>query len=160
MKLTEFIQSALILGPENRTLEQAIELMLARLSPQYLPASLVPEIQDAVMRREKLSSTAIGRGMAIPHAGQLPIKHVIGAVGVSHAGIEAASIDHAPVNVVFLLLLPPPLASEHRLYRPETEALWRFLRNDEFYSCLRQTRTVPEIEAVLKTADAEFAYRD
>jgi PTS system nitrogen regulatory IIA component len=159
MKLTEFIQSALILGSEIRTLEQAIGVIVDRLSPGDLPAPLVPEILAAVIRREKSSSTAIGRGMAIPHAGQLPIDRVIGAVGVSRAGIEAASIDRLPVNVVFLLLLPPPLAHEHRLYRPETEALWRFLRNDEFYSCLRQAGTVGEIEAVLKTADAEFAFR-
>jgi PTS system nitrogen regulatory IIA component len=160
MKLTEFIQSALILGPEIRNLEQAIGTMLTHLSPEHLPVQLVPEIFSAVIRREKTSSTAIGRGMAIPHAGQLPIGRVIGAVGVSETGLEAASIDHQPVNVVFLLLLPPPLANEHRLYRPETEALWRFLRNDEFYFCLRQAVTEEEINAVLKTADAEFALRD
>jgi mannitol/fructose-specific phosphotransferase system IIA component (Ntr-type) len=159
MKLTEFIYGAVILGPEIRTLEAAISAVLDHLSVQHLPADLVPEILTAVLRREKTSSTAIGRGMAIPHAGKLPIDHVIGAVAVTPAGIEAQSMDGQPVSVVILLLLPPPLPNEHRLYRPETEALWRFLRNDEFYSCLRQARTADEIDAVLKTADASFAVR-
>ncbi|MDB5388662.1 MAG: phosphoenolpyruvate-dependent sugar phosphotransferase system 2 [Planctomycetaceae bacterium] len=160
MKLTEFIYRSVILGPEIRTLEQAISAMLEGLSSNQLPPHLVPEILAAVMRREKTSSTAIGRGMAIPHAGRLPIDRVVGVVAVSESGIEADSIDGRPVSVVILLLLPPPPPNEHRLYRPETEVLWRFLRNDEFYSCLRQARTEEEIEAVLKTADATFAVRD
>lgn len=160
MKLTEFIQSTMILSPEIRSLEQAITAMLDRLSSQHLSAHLIPEILAAVLRREKISSTAIGRGMAIPHAGKLPISSVIGAVAVTEKGIEAESIDGRPVSVIFLLLLPPPLPHEHRLYRPETEALWRFLRNDEFYACLRQARTEDEIETVFKTADAHFATRD
>jgi len=159
MQLHDFIQRSLILGREIRTLEQAIGVMLNCLAEEHLAVELVPEILAAILRREKLASTAIGRGMAIPHAGRLPIDGVRSVVAVTPHGIEANSIDGELVYVVFLLLVPPaPVGLESRLYRPETEALWRFLRNEELYSRLRQAQTVDEIDLVITTADQDYSF--
>lgn len=158
MQLTEFIHRSQILGPEVRTLEQAIGVMLQRLAERTLNAELVPEILEAVLRREHSGSTAIGRGMAIPHAGRLPIDRVHSIVAVTPFGLEAKSIDGEMVYVVFLLLLPPATNPKHRLYRPETEALWRFLRNEELYRRLGQSRTEEEIDSVIREADEGYSY--
>lgn len=161
MQLTQFIQRSLILGSEVRTLEQAIEMMVQRLSETHLAADKAPEILQAVLRREQLSSTAIGRGMAIPHAGRLPIDRVLSIVAVSRFGIEGHSIDAEPVHVVFLLLLPAPNSPvEHRLYRPETEALWRFLRNEEQYSRLRGAQSESEIDDIIRHADESYSFQE
>lgn len=155
MKLTEFIQTTLVLGHEVHSLDQAVSEMLDRMTPRHVATELVPEIHAAVLRREKLASTAIGRGLAIPHAGNLPIDKVIGAMAISQDGIDADSIDAEPVYIIVLLLLPPPPSTDmHRLYRPETEALWRHLGNDEFTLELRRARTEGEIDAALQFADA------
>lgn len=160
MQLTEFIQRSLILGPEIRTLEQAIAVMLNGLAEKQLATELIPEILAAVLRRENLSSTAIGRGMAIPHAGRLPIERVMSIVAVTQYGVEGHSIDGELVYVIFLLLLPipPSMSSGYRLHRPETEALWRFLRNEELYAQLRQSRSEEEINQVIALSDQSYSF--
>ena len=61
---------------------------------------------EEVLRREMLGSTAIGRGVAIPHATVEGLKSMVGAVARIPHGIEFDSVDGKPVHIVFLLVSP------------------------------------------------------
>lgn len=63
-------------------------------------------IRRELLKREELGSTGVGAGIAIPHARIVGLSRPFGLVSRLDKGIDFAAIDGAPVDVVFLLLLP------------------------------------------------------
>jgi nitrogen PTS system EIIA component len=70
-------------------------------------------IEDAVLAREKLMSTAIGRGMAVAHGKTNAVNRTLVALGVSRAGIRFDSPHGKPVNFLFIVANPPSLCDEY-----------------------------------------------
>jgi len=64
------------------------------------------EILKALKEREKIHSTGIGDGIAIPHARVKGLDKFYGALGISKEGVDFNSIDKKPVNIFFVLLSP------------------------------------------------------
>ena len=65
------------------------------------------------MARESLGSTAIGQGIAIPHAKSDSVTKLVAAFGLSKKGVDFDSLDGEPVNIFFLLLAPQDSAGPH-----------------------------------------------
>jgi nitrogen PTS system EIIA component len=63
-------------------------------------------VSDAILKREELGSTAMGGGVAIPHARLHDLKKPFGMLARLRRKIDFAAIDGKPVDLVFLLLLP------------------------------------------------------
>jgi PTS system nitrogen regulatory IIA component len=70
------------------------------------------KITGDILKREELGSTGIGGGVAIPHARIAVVKKPFGLLVRLKSAIEFDSIDHQPVDLVFLLLLPTASAGE------------------------------------------------
>jgi PTS system nitrogen regulatory IIA component len=64
-------------------------------------------IIKAIMKREELGSTGIGRGVAVPHTKHPSVNRLIGTVGVSVEGVDFNSLDGEKVQLFFLLISPP-----------------------------------------------------
>ena len=62
---------------------------------------------DQIVAREVTESTGIGKGIAVPHARTSGLKSLVCAVGRVPAGLEFLSIDHKPVQLIFLICYPP-----------------------------------------------------
>ena len=77
------------------------------------PAESASAVLEKVMERELLGTTGIGQGIAIPHGKHLEVNSVIGAIGVSRAGVDFNSLDGKPVHVVLLLIAPPDARVAH-----------------------------------------------
>ncbi|MEN6330613.1 MAG: PTS sugar transporter subunit IIA [Smithella sp.] len=71
------------------------------------------QVYDALLQREKLGSTGIGDGVAIPHGKISNLEQVIVAFGRSKNGVAFDSIDGKPVHIFFLLLAPENSTSHH-----------------------------------------------
>lgn len=71
------------------------------------------KLMDALMAREALGSTAIGQGIAIPHAKSDCIDKLVAAFGVSKKGVDFDSLDGEPAYIFFLLLAPQDSAGPH-----------------------------------------------
>jgi nitrogen PTS system EIIA component len=71
------------------------------------------DVITAILRREELGSTGIGRGFAIPHAKHAAVDRIVGAIGLSEKGIEFESLDHEPVHTIVLLVSPPNRPGDH-----------------------------------------------
>jgi mannitol/fructose-specific phosphotransferase system IIA component (Ntr-type) len=96
-------RSCLPAMPVNTTSE-AIQL-LARVAAQK--AKLDPsEITQAVLAREEIAGTGVGRGIAVPHARLTELRAPIVVVGTSEAGVPFQGVDDEPVRLVFLCLTP------------------------------------------------------
>lgn len=101
-----------------------------------LPQALAPSLLDRLLERERLGSTGVGRGIAIPHprtplAG-FPEKNCI-VVAFTDTPVPYDAIDRKPVFAFFLLLAPDVRGHLFLLSRLST-----FLRDEDFYGLLRE----------------------
>ena len=95
---------------------QTQDAVLAELAAPLV--ALHPELKrhdlvHTLCEREKMGSTAVGDGVAIPHGKVPDLETVILAVGRSHKGVEFAAPDHAPCHLFFLILAPEQGAGQH-----------------------------------------------
>jgi PTS system fructose-specific IIA component/PTS system nitrogen regulatory IIA component len=104
------------------------------------------EIVKAVLRREQLGSTGIGRGIAIPHAKYSTADRLIGTLALSRSGINFDSVDGEPVYVFVLLLSPQERPGDHLR---ALESVVRAMREDTFVRQLRQQTTADGIWQLL-----------
>jgi PTS system fructose-specific IIA component/PTS system nitrogen regulatory IIA component len=130
--------------------------VIAELIHSLVEAGVVkPADQDgivaAVMRREELGSTGIGRGVAVPHTKHPSVERLIGTVGISAEGVNFNSLDGAKVHLFFLIISPHDRPSDHLR---ALEQITMHLRDDAFCRFLKQARTVPDLQQLLEEADA------
>jgi PTS system nitrogen regulatory IIA component len=103
-------------------------------------------IEDAVMERERLGSTGVGEGVAIPHA-RLPglEKPVGGFMRLLH-GVEFESIDERPCDLIFMLLAPDGSGADHLRALAQVS---RVFRQGPVRDALRKARTEEDVRAVI-----------
>jgi len=151
MELTDFlIEDALIedIGPEDK--EGAIQQLVVSLNERgSIKATDMDSVIEALMKREELGSTGIGKGVAVPHARHPAIKKLVGVFGHSGKGVEFAALDGEPVHAIFLLVSPVSSSGQHL----EALALIsRMLRNDLFCRLLRETTGRDKLIELLRDA--------
>jgi potassium/sodium efflux P-type ATPase len=106
MKISDFIQKDLVtVNLKSRTSESAISEIVDHL---YRKRRIKDrkQILESLLKREKIGSTGIGDGVAIPHARIDEFKDAVLFVGLSKRGIDFSSIDGRPVHFVVLFLTP------------------------------------------------------
>lgn len=106
MKITEFLSEEMVLigiKPESKT--NLCEIVVDHLiSRSVISKGRRQILIDKIMERESLSSTGIGDGVAIPHASGESIDKMIVAIAQIPDGMDFASIDDKPVNLVFMII--------------------------------------------------------
>ena len=107
-------------------------------------------IVEAVMKREELGSTGIGRGVAVPHTKHASVDRLVGTVGISRVGVDFNSLDGEKVMIFFLLVSPLDRPGDHLR---ALENISRQLRDATFCRFLRQAKTVDDIKLLLEEAD-------
>ena len=108
-------------------------------------------IVEAILKREELGSTGIGRGVAVPHTKHPSIDKLIGTVAISSEnGVNFDSLDGEKVHLLFLLVSPPDRPGDHLR---ALENISRQLRDDMFCRLLKQCKTPDEVWQLLEEAD-------
>lgn len=105
---------------------------------------------DVLLEREKLGSTGIGQGIAIPHAKTDQAKEVAVSFGLSRRGIPFDSLDGEPVYIFFLLVAPPDAAGIHL---KTLARISRLLKDKFFRQALRDTKESAEVLKIIREED-------
>jgi len=113
MKITDCLCPEAITVELKANEKKAVIIELTELLRKANKIKDTAEIVDVLMLREKIGSTGIGQGVAIPHGKHDALKEQVAALGISKAGIEFESMDGKPVHIFFLLLCPPESGGEH-----------------------------------------------
>ena len=92
------------------------------------------DIFETLMQREKLGSTGVGHGVAIPHGKLAGLERLVGVFALLDKPIDFDSLDGEPVDVVFLLLAPESAGADHL---KALARIARVLRDDETAAKLR-----------------------
>ncbi|MEK6259741.1 MAG: PTS sugar transporter subunit IIA [Planctomycetota bacterium] len=152
MKLCDFVvQAALIPEIPVGSKESAIRSMVSALRQAgSIKDSDEEGIVAAILKREELGSTGIGRGVAVPHTKHPSVDKLIAAIAVSKEGVDFSSLDGEPVFVMFLLVSPPDRPGDHLR---GLENISRHLRNDKFCKFLRTSKSAQDIWDLLLEAD-------
>ena len=152
MKLGEFlIPSAFVPQLASDDKEGVIrELVEALVRAGAVPKARVSAVVGVLLERERLGSTGIGKGIAVPHAKHQCVKRVVGTVGLRAEGADFAALDGEPVYVFFLLLSPVDNAEEHLA---ALEEISRALKHGTFCSFLRQARSQQDLVDLLEESD-------
>jgi nitrogen PTS system EIIA component len=152
MKFVDFVsRDAIRTNIEVDDKEQVIRAMATAL----LEAGKIPEDQhesivEAVLKREELGSTGIGRGVAVPHTKHPSVSELVGTVAVSEDGVDFDSLDGEKVHLLFLLVSPPDRPGDHLR---ALENISRQLRDDTFCRFLKQSKSANDVWQLLEEAD-------
>ena len=112
------------------------------------------ELFETILQREKLGSTGVGNGIAIPH-GKLPnLDHIVGLFARLSRPVEFDSLDDQPVDLVFLLLAPEGAGADHL---KALSKVARLLRNADTVAAIRNSRDAGSIYALMTQASAQNA---
>lgn len=95
-------------GSKKRVLEQIAQLIARELSSLE-----TQDIFESLIAREKLGSTGFGNGIAIPHCRLAGCESPISAVMHLETAVDFDAIDGAPVDLLFVLLVPQAATDEH-----------------------------------------------
>src|SRR5262245_13526665 len=122
----ESINTSLAASTKEGVIREMVENL--RLAG-YFKNTEPEEVVKAILKRELLGSTGIGRGVAIPHAKHPSADRLIGAVAVSRNGVGFESLDGEPVHVFVMLISPNDRPGDHLR---ALESVSRSLRDDGF----------------------------
>jgi nitrogen PTS system EIIA component len=104
----------------------------------------------AILKREELGSTGIGKGVAVPHTKHPSVDKLVATIALSKTGVEFASLDGEKVHILFLLVSPPDRPGDHLR---ALENISRHLRNDNFCNFLKQAQNRQAVIDLLEEAD-------
>jgi len=105
-------------------------------------------ICDTLLQRERLGSTGIGRGIAIPHARLPSLSRIVVLFGRLDVPIEFEAVDDEPVDLMFLLLAPEASGADHLRALSRVS---RLMRDEDTASRLRASKSQAAIYSVLTT---------
>ena len=153
MPLSELLSAdriALLVEPGDRdTVLDAAARLLSDGSPQHTAA-----ISESLRQRERLGSTAIGHGVAIPHGRCNAYDHARASFVRLVNPVEFGANDHEPVDLVFAMAVPEHFTQEHLQWLAELAE--RFADAD-FRESLRAAPTIEELRRLMLARPAAAA---
>ncbi|MDP2156693.1 MAG: PTS sugar transporter subunit IIA [Nitrospirota bacterium] len=113
MKITTFLKREFIIEKLKAATKEAALTELAALLTQAGSAGDLDEMVKVLMARERLGSTGIGDGIAIPHGKIGGLDDLQIAIGRSSKGVDFNALDGTPVHIFFLLMAPENSSGQH-----------------------------------------------
>jgi fructose-specific phosphotransferase system IIA component len=152
MKFADFVSREAVRADLTADDKESVirEMTQALLDAGKVSPAEYEGIIKAILKREELGSTGIGRGVAVPHTKHASVDRLIGTVGVSAEGVDFDSLDGEKVNLFFLLISPPDRPGDHLR---ALENVSRQLRDETFCKFLKQAKNAEEILQLLDEAD-------
>ena len=153
MKISEILDVELIStkieGHDKETvLNNMIELVSK--SPKITDRE---KVRNAIFNREKIMSTGVGKGFAIPHGKTDGIMDMVAAFGITENDINFDSLDNEPVKFIFLLVGKENLVGPHLKL---LSRISRLLNKDEFRTKLMTATTPQEIKDLFEQEEKTY----
>lgn len=150
MKISDMLLEDCVLPNLKATSKTEVIQELAQALSQSYPEAGVDELTKILMDREKLGSTGIGSGVAIPHGKLASLDKIIAAFGRSEAGVNFDSQDGEPAHLFFVLIAPENSAGMHL---KALAKLSRILKNSGFRQKLMATEDQGELYKIIVEED-------
>jgi len=153
MKVSELLKPEFIISDLKGETKEEIINELIDLFKDDPRIEDIEKVRYAVLDREKVMSTGVGKGFAIPHGKTNAVKEIIGAFGKITEGIDYDALDGNPVNLVFLLVGKDNLISTHIKL---LSRISRLMNKDDFRHRLMEANNADEIVKLFSDEEEHF----
>ena len=153
MKISDILTEDLVVaGLTGTSKNDIIDAMvdLVATSPKVLDKE---KVRAAILERERIMSTGVGNGFAIPHGKTDAVTDIVAAFAVTAEPIDYESLDEKPVRLVFLLVGKDNLVGPHIKL---LSRISRLMNKEEFRSRLLQVPTSREILELFRQEEASY----
>jgi fructose-specific phosphotransferase system IIA component len=154
MKLSDYLDESGILLDITGDSKSEILSTLVSILADMGAIDNSPEVLKTLEEREKLKTTGIGSGIAIPHCKSSEVERVHVVIGISRTGVDFESLDQQPANFFFLLVAPENAGSEHLKVSAK---IVRLVREDTVRAELLKMTSAKDILEFIKLKDEESA---
>jgi PTS system nitrogen regulatory IIA component len=153
MRITDILpKKSIVPDLKGRTKKQVLEELIDAML-QEKPELERERLMAVLLERERLGSTGIGDGIAIPHGKLKDLDQLILSFGKSSLGVDFESMDGKPVHLLFLLVAPENCTGIHLR---ALARIARLLKNAPVRKRLVSVNTQDEIYAVIQQEDEDF----
>lgn len=142
MEIKDILHPDCTLCAVQGTSKKRVLELISQIANQYLMDIDQATILSSLTSREKMGSTGIGNGIALPHGRLEDLENVMAIVVTSEKPINYDAIDNAPVDIFFAVLVPENKASEHL---GTLSAIATKLNNKETLDRMRKSTTDREL---------------
>jgi len=111
------------------------------------------KVRNAILEREKIMSTGVGSGFAIPHGKTDAVSDIIGAFAVTSQPIDYKSLDEQPVRIIFLLVGRDNMVGPHIKL---LSRISRLMNKEDFRKKLLEAGSPPEVLELFKQEEASY----
>lgn len=139
---------SVLVGLQGETKEEIIRELVDSLEPGTVVTDRNKVLQ-AVVEREKIMSTGIGDGIAIPHGKSDAVTRLAAALGIHKRGVDFEALDGEPAYVFFLLVSPANVSGPHI---KALARISRLLKNDDFK---KRLISAADAEGIMRLIEAE-----
>ncbi len=147
MKLSEALSEEMVMvGMRGRTKPEAIR-ELAEFTASTRNLKDKEGLIRTILEREKLQSTGIGSGVAIPHGQTESVEGIICSLGISKEGINYDSLDGKPVYLMFMLVASPDRDAQ---YLSLLACIARMFRNPELREAVMNAGSGAEVMELIR----------
>lgn len=150
MDLSDLVQaSAIMPSLKANSKKQLLQVLAEKASA--LTGLQEREIFDTILQRERLGSTGVGNGIAIPHGKLAGIRQIMGVFARLDQAVDFEALDDQPVDLVFLLLAPEGAGADHL---KALSRIARVLRDGDVVAKIRGSHDAAAIHTLLSAAPA------
>jgi fructose-specific phosphotransferase system IIA component len=153
MKVSDLLNPGVVIADLKGTKKEEVINELIDLFKEDSRVQDVEKIRTAVLDREKIMSTGVGKGFAIPHGKTNAITDIIAAFGKSNQPVDYNALDNQPVHLVFLLVGKDNLVSKHIKL---LSRISRMMNKDDFRNRLLEANTVEEILDIFRKEEENY----
>lgn len=153
MKISDILNENIIaVGLECTDKDDAINKMTDLASKSGLMND-IEKVRECIFDREKLVSTGVGKGFAIPHGKTEEIKDIVAAFAILKNPIDFDSIDLEPVKFIFLIVGKESLLNAHIKL---LSRISRLMNKDDFREKLEDAKTPKEVLQLFKSEEQTY----
>ncbi len=151
MKIAEFLSPKAVVANLSARTKADVLAELSRTLTQAHPELNPERLVEVLQEREKLGSTGIGEGVAIPHGKLGGLPQLMASFGVSREGVDFEAIDGKPTHLFFALVAPENSAGVHL---KALARISRLFKNPRFRQSILDANTSEEIYRLIADEDA------
>jgi len=152
MKITEFLHPESVIGALSAKDKPTVMAEICQVLAGRVPGVSAERLTEVLLDRERLSSTGIGDGVAIPHGKLGGLPGLVAAFGVSREGVDFDAIDGKPTHLFFALLAPENSAGIHL---KALARISRLFKNPGFRKAIVEAADAQAIYQLISTEDAK-----
>ncbi len=153
MRISDILDESVVrVNVKGNSKDEIINQMIAVVTDSNKITD-IEKVREAIFDREKIMSTGVGNGFAIPHGKTDAVLDIVAAFGITEQPIDYDSLDEQPVRLIFLLVGKDSMVGPHIKL---LSRISRLMNKEEFRGKLLQATSPKQVIDIFKTEEATY----